>query len=285
MHQAIYEVNQSGHNVLCQRRIAIIGCGVMGEATISALLAGGQVQPAQICGGEVDVNRRAEIGERYGVEVFNDNWVAVKHADLTVIAVKPYVLGELLSELAGAFQPGQIVISIVAGARLGRLECGLRHQEVVRAMPNTPARIGCGMTAWYASSAIDSGGALLVDALLRSLGDVVRVDSEAAIDIATALSGSGPAYVFQIIEALTDAGVQLGLPRTMAERLVLGTLGGATRFAQVSGQHPAVLRAAVTTPGGTTAAGLDALERGGLRVALADAVIAAHQRSVELGQS
>ncbi|HLI51373.1 MAG TPA: pyrroline-5-carboxylate reductase [Thermomicrobiaceae bacterium] len=280
----LQERQQLQHNVLCQHRVAVIGCGVMGEAIISALIAGGRMLPSQIRGGDVETGRRAEIGERYGIEVFSDNRAAVKHADLTMIAVKPYVLDTLLAELSGAFQPGQIVISIVAGARLDKLECGLRHREIVRAMPNTPARIGCGTTAWYASTAIDSGGQLLVEALLGSLGDAVRVDSESAIDIATALSGSGPAYVFQIIEAMTDAGVQLGLSRTTAERLVLGTLGGATRYAQLSGQHPAVLRAAVTTPGGTTASGLDALERGGLRVALTDAVIAAHRRAIELGQ-
>lgn len=285
MYSSIQGQEITRHNVLCQRRIAIIGCGVMGEAIISALLASGKVQPAQICGGEVMTSRRAEMSERYGIDVYDDNWEAVKHADLTVIAVKPYVLDGLLAELGGAFREGQIVISIVAGAKLEKLECGLRHGQIVRAMPNTPARIGCGTTAWYASNAIDGGGALLVETLLRSLGEVVRVDSEGAIDIATALSGSGPAYVFQIIEALTDAGVQLGLPRRAAEQLVIGTLGGSARYAEVSGQHPAVLRAAVTTPGGTTAAGLDALERGGLRVALTDAVIAAHRRAVELGRS
>ncbi len=272
------------HAVLCDKRIAFIGCGVMGEAIASALLRTELVGVHQLTGGEPNPKRRSELQAKLGLTLTADNREAIQGADLVVLAVKPQSLDLIIRDLAGQLTPGQVVLSIIAGATIERLSRGLQHAAIVRSMPNTPAQIGYGATVWYPAPAVNESGQLLVEAVLETMGLAIRVDSEEAIDMATALSGTGPAYVFLIMEALIDAGVHLGFPRAIAEQLVQQTLLGSVLFAQESGRHPAELRNMVTTPGGTSAAALYEMERGGLRTVIARAVWAAYRRAQELGQ-
>lgn len=271
------------HAVLHNKRIALIGCGVMGEAIASALLRTEVVGVHQLTGGEPNPRRRSEVQTRLGLPLTADNREAIQGADLVVLSVKPQSLDAVIRELAGHLAPKQVLLSIVAGATIERLSQGFQHPTIVRAMPNTPAQIGYGATVWYPSPAVDEGGQALVEAVLEPLGLAIRVDSEDALDMATALSGTGPAYVFLIMEALIDAGVHLGFSRTVAEQLVHQTLLGSVVFARESGRHPAELRNMVTTPGGTSAAALYEMERGGLRTVIARAVWAAYRRAQELG--
>lgn len=268
---------------LRNRRVAFIGCGVMAEAMIAALLRGGQIEPTRLSGGEPVATRRDELAERYAISLDEHNADAVEGADLVMLTVKPQALEAAIRDLAGTLGPRQLVVSIVPGATIARLSAELGHAAVVRAMPNTPARIGRGITAWYAAPEVEAEARGLVATVLGTLGAEVEVEREEAIDMATALSGSGPAYVFLIMEALIDAGVHLGFARATAEQLVRETLLGAASFAVETGRHPAELRNMVTTPGGTTAAALHAMERGGLRATLADGVWAAYHRAQELG--
>ena len=272
------------HAVLRDKRIAFIGCGVMGEAMASALLRAELVSVHQLTGGEPNPKRRSELQARLGLKLTADNREAIQGTDLVVLAVKPQSLDAVIRDLAGQLAPGQVVLSIIAGATIERLSHGLQHALIVRSMPNTPAQIGHGATVWYPAPAVDEAGQRLVQAVLESMGLAIRVDSEDAIDMATALSGTGPAYVFLIMEALIDAGVHLGFPRPIAEQLVQQTLLGSVLFARESGRHPAELRNMVTTPGGTSAAALYEMEKGGLRTAIARAVWAAYRRAQELGQ-
>ncbi|MDI3340275.1 MAG: pyrroline-5-carboxylate reductase [Sphaerobacter sp.] len=277
-------MERTGQDILRDARIAFIGCGVMAEAIMSALLRGELVAPRQISGGEPLPARRQELADRYGVRIVADNREAAAEADLVMLTVKPQTLDAVLRDLAGTLRPEQVVVSIIPGATVARLSAGLQHGAIVRAMPNTPAQIGSGVTAWYAAAGVDDRRQELVDAVLRAMGLTVRVDAEDQIDMATALSGSGPAYVFQMMEALVDAGVHLGLHRRTAEQLVYQTMLGSVLFARASGKHPAELRNMVTTPGGTTAAALYQMEKGGLRTVIAQAVWAAYKRAQELGE-
>lgn len=272
------------HAVLRDKRIALIGCGVMGEAIASAVLRAELVSPQQITGGEPNPERRRTFEARLGIATTDDNREAARGADLVVLAVKPQSLEAVFRDLAGQLAASQVVLSIIAGATVERLQRGLEHAQVVRSMPNTPAQIGYGATVWYPAPAVGEAGQRLVEAVLEAMGLAIRVETEDAIDMATALSGTGPAYVFLIMEALIDAGVHLGFPRAVAEQLVEQTLLGSVLFARESGRHPAELRNMVTTPGGTSAAALYEMEKGGVRTVIARAVWAAYRRAQELGQ-
>ncbi len=271
------------HSPLAGKRIAFIGCGVMAEAIAAALLRTGMVSVHQLTGGEPNARRRQELLARLGMETVPDNARAAQGADLIVLAVKPQTLDAAMRDLAGVLQPEQVVLSIVAGATLQRLREGLRHERVVRSMPNTPAQIGYGATVWCPAPAVTPEDERLVVAVLEAMGIALRVTDEDFVDMATALSGTGPAYVFLIMEALIDAGVHLGFPRSVAEQLVQQTILGSVLFAQETGKHPAELRNMVTTPGGTSAAALYEMERGGIRTVIARAVWAAYRRAKELG--
>ncbi len=265
-------------------RLALIGAGAMGEAIIGGLLRQALVPPGQIVATEPRAERRQELATRYQITLSDDNVAAARRADVLILAVKPQVLPHVLPPLRGTLAEHALCISIVAGVSLHTLVQNLGHTLVVRAMPNTPAQIGAGMTVWCATPEVGAEQLNWTRAVLGALGRELFVDDEQYLDMATAVSGSGPAYVFLIIEAMIDAGVHLGLPRHMAETLVTQTMLGSVQYAQQSTQHPAVLRNAVTSPAGTTAAALAALERGGVRAALSDAIHAAYQRSLELGQ-
>ena len=268
---------------LSGKRIAFVGCGVMAEAIAAALLRAGLVSVHQLTGGEPNARRRQELIARLGLETTPDNRAAVRGADLVVLSVKPQTLEAAMRDLVGALAPEQVVLSIVAGATLRRLQEGLRHERVVRSMPNTPAQIGYGATVWYPAPSLTPEDEQLVRTVLEAMGLAIRVDNEDMVDMATALSGTGPAYVFLIMEALIDAGVHLGFSRSVAEQLVQQTILGSVLFAQETGKHPAELRNMVTTPGGTSAAALYEMERGGLRTVIARAVWAAYRRAKELG--
>src|SRR6476661_3573744 len=265
-------------------RIAVIGAGVMGEAIIGGLLKQDLVAPDQLVATELRAERRVEIEQRYGVRTTDDNVEAAHWAQVAIFAVKPQTLPKVLPELRGALVEGELVISIVAGAPIRHFVDGLGHRAVVRSMPNTPAQIGEGMTVWTAAETVSEQQRGWARTILGSFGRELYVDDENFLDMATALNGTGPAYVFMVLEAMIDAGVHMGLPRYMAEELVHQTMLGSVRYAMQTDRHAAELRNGVTSPGGTTAAALYELERGGLRTVLTDAIWAAYRRSVELGK-
>jgi pyrroline-5-carboxylate reductase len=269
---------------LAQRTIATVGSGVMAEAMIAGLLRGELVEPGQVIASHPRADRREELQHQYGIRTTASNTDAVAGADVILLAIKPQMLGRVGREIGPALHRGQLVLSIIAGATTTALTGILGHDQVVRSMPNTPARLGRGMTVWYATPATTEEQRAQASALLRALGHELEVDDERFVAMATAVSGTGPTYVFLVMEALIDAAVHLGFPRHVAHDLVIETLEGSTHFAKQSGDHPAVLRNMVTSPGGTSAAALHELESGRLRTVLSEAVWAAYRRTVELGE-
>ncbi|HET7026205.1 MAG TPA: pyrroline-5-carboxylate reductase [Candidatus Limnocylindrales bacterium] len=269
---------------LHDRRIATIGSGVMAEAMIAGLLRGELVPPEQVVASHPRAERRQALSAEYGIRTVGSNADAVRDADVVLLAIKPQMLGRVGPELAAVLRRGQLVLSIIAGATTTALTGILGHDQVVRSMPNTPARLGRGMTVWYATPETTSDQRAQAAALLGALGHEIEVDDERFVAMATAVSGTGPTYVFLVMEALIDAAVHLGFPRHVAHDLVVETLEGSTYFAKQSGDHPAVLRNMVTSPGGTSAAALHELESGRLRTVLSEAVWAAYRRTVELGE-
>ncbi|HJW22032.1 MAG TPA: pyrroline-5-carboxylate reductase [Candidatus Limnocylindrales bacterium] len=266
------------------RTIAIVGSGVMAEAIVAGLVRGGLVSPSQIVASHPRPERRAELEADQGIRTVAANADAARDADLVILAIKPQMLARVGRELAPALRPGQLVLSILAGATTRALTAALGHDQVVRSMPNTPARLGHGMTVWYATPATTPEQRAQAAALLGSLGAQMEVDDERLVAMATAVSGTGPTYVFLVMEALIDAAVHLGFPRHVAHDLVVETLEGSTLFAKQSRMHPAELRNMVTSPGGTSAAALHELESGRLRTVLSEAVWAAFRRTLELGE-
>jgi pyrroline-5-carboxylate reductase len=265
--------------------IAFIGGGVMGEAIIKSLIASNTATPDQITVAEPVQQRCDELRAKYGVRTTSNNAEAVKAATLVVVAVKPQFAAEAMRPMQAALSPSALVISIMAGTTIASIRESLSaNQPVVRVMPNTPAQIGLGMSAWTATDNVSASQITQTQTILRAMGEEVQVPSEHYIDMVTGVSGSGPGYVFLIIEAMIDAAVHLGFMRSVAEKLVLQTLKGSVEYAIQSKTHPAVLRNQVTSAGGTTAAGLAELERGGLRTVIDDAFVAAYERAVELGK-
>ncbi|MBF6605043.1 MAG: pyrroline-5-carboxylate reductase [Chloroflexi bacterium] len=269
---------------LTHRTIATVGSGVMAEAMIAGLLRGELVEPAQVVASHPRADRRDELARLYGIRTTASNVEAVSAADVVLLAIKPQMLARVGREIGPTLRDGQLVLSVIAGATTAALIGFLGHGQVVRSMPNTPARLGRGMTVWYATPATTAEQRVQASALLRALGHEIEVDDERFVAMATAVSGTGPTYVFLVMEALIDAAVHLGFPRHIAHDLVIETLEGSTHFAKQSGDHPAVLRNMVTSPGGTSAAALHELESGRLRTVLSEAVWAAFRRTVELGE-
>jgi pyrroline-5-carboxylate reductase len=265
-------------------RVGIVGAGVMAEAIIGGLLANRAVRPDLVIASHPRRERREALSERHGVRSVSANREALTDADVVVIAVKPQMLIRVMRELRGRLRPEQLVVSIVAGATVRTLVDGLQHAAVVRAMPNTPSQIRRGMTVWAASDACSARHRQQARAVLRALGDERQVADESFVAMATALSGTGPTYLFAVMEALVDAGVHLGFPRELAHDLVAATLVGSAEYAQRSDLHPAQLRNAVTSPGGTSAAAIYELEKGRIRTVFSDAVWAAYRRTLELGE-
>jgi len=265
-------------------RIAFVGGGVMAEALLARLLEAGLASPQEVRVGEPVPERRRTLTDRYGVPCTPDNREAVEGADLLFLAVKPQNLEEASRDLRGHLAPHQTVVSIVAGARLERLVRLLEHPRVVRVMPNTPARVGAGMSVWTARPEVPPEHREWVQRALRTLGDEVYTEEEKTVEMATALSASGPGFVFLFLEALVDAGVHIGLPRPLASRMAVQTLLGSAVMAQQTGIHPADLRNGVTSPGGTTTEGLLVLEKGAFRALVMEAVLSAYRKSLALGE-
>lgn len=280
--------------------LSFIGCGVMAEAMIAGLLRQQLVTAEQITGSHPRAARRDELESKYGVRMLESNRAAAAASEddahgsstpaavsgkIVILAVKPQRLGGVLHELKGALGPDSLVISIIAGATIETISGELLHGAVVRAMPNTPAQIGQGMTAWVATDEVDEQQQRQVRTLLGALGQEMRVEKERMIDMATALSATGPTYIFLVMEALVDAGVHMGFSRHVAQELVLQTMLGSVLFARESHKHPAELRNMVTSPGGTSAEAIYQMEKGGLRTVLSKAVYSAYQRAVSLGKS
>jgi pyrroline-5-carboxylate reductase len=278
-------------NPLSNCRLAFIGCGVMAEAIIAGLLRKKLVSAEQIVGSHPRQARREEMHVKYGIVMFEQNKEAVlathpgapDEGAILVLSVKPQRLRGVLQELKGSVHQEQVVVSIVAGAKMETITDELLHAAVVRTMPNTPAQIGEGVTAWTASADVSERQERQVVAMLAALGKTVHVENERQVDMATALSATGPTYIFLVMEALIDAGVHMGFSRHVAQELVHQTLLGAVLFARESHKHPAELRNMVTSPGGTSAEAIYQMEKGSLRTVLSKAVWAAYQRAESLG--
>lgn len=276
-------------NDLKKLHLAFVGCGVMGESMIAGLLRNKIVEAKNIAASHPRETRRKELAEKHGIVVFENNADAARFAansadSATVICVKPQRLAKVLADLNGVLGVDQLMMSIVAGARIDHLAAELGTAKIVRAMPNTPSQIGAGITAWTCTEAVGAEEREHVRAILAALGKELFVDTENMIDMATSLSATGPTYIFMVMEALTDAGVHLGFSRDMAKELVQETMLGSVKFAMESHKHPAELRNMVTSPGGTSAAAIYQMEKGTLRTVMSKAVYAAYVRAVELGK-
>ena len=268
---------------MLKKKIAFIGPGVMAEAMIAGLLNKKLARPENIIASGPREERGVELHKKHGIKVTTDNASAVQGADVVVLSVKPQRLTEVMKGLKG-IRNDALVLSIIAGATIKKIGTGLKHKAIVRSMPNTPGQIGEGITVWAASKEVTVEQQEITRAMLGALGEEVFVEDESYLDMATALSGSGPAYVFLFTEALIDAGVHMGFPRRIAEQLVLQTIKGSASYYQGAARHPATLRNQVTSPGGTSAEALYYLEKAGFRTAISRAVWAAYQRSLELGK-
>lgn len=264
-------------------KIAIVGAGAMGGAMVRGLIARGAARPQDIIVNEPDRERRDALASEHGVTAGAGLPDGVRGARAVVLAVKPQAFASLAGDLCDGLAPEQLVLSIMAGVRLATLTDGLGTGRVVRAMPNMPAQVGRGVAVWMGGSGTNGADRALAARLLGALGTEIEVAAEDAIDAATAVHGSGPAYVFLVAEAWLEAAQDLRLDHTTAETLVRETLAGSVKLWEASGQDPATLRAAVTSPGGTTEAAIQALEARGLREAFKAALQAAYQRSQELG--
>ena len=264
--------------------IGFIGGGVMAEAILGGMLDAGVAHPGNVVIGEPVAARRDYLAERYGVAVTGANGDVVGGSELVMLAVKPQDLPKVYADIVGELSDRQSALSIVAGARIKALSEGLNTDNIIRVMPNTPAQIGAGMTMWTCAPSVSPAHQTATASILVTTGDAIYVADEKYLDMATALSASGPAYVFLMVEALIDAGVYVGLSRDVARRLALQTVKGSVELVSQTGQHPAALKDMVTSPGGTTAEGLQALERAGVPAAIVDAVNAAYLKSIRLGQ-
>ena len=255
----------------------------MAEAILSGIVGAKVAPSSDICVGEPSENRRRHLEDTYSIRTTSNNLEAIEGAGLTVLAVKPQTLPYVYPELNGNLSADNTVVSIVAGATMSRLSSGLGHAAIIRVMPNTPGQIGAGMTMWMASDAVPKETVDTARAIVQTLGKEIYTDDEKMIDMATALSASGPAYVFLFIESLIDAGVYLGLARDVSWQLAIQTVLGSTQLVSDTGIHPAELKDMVTSPGGTTIEALRALEEGRFRALVLNAVNAAYEKSKALG--
>jgi pyrroline-5-carboxylate reductase len=264
-------------------KLGLVGCGFMGDALLSATLARQVFAPDDVLVAEIHDERCESVRQRYGVRTTSDLVQAVDEGDLVIFAVKPQEFDRTAHRVEGRFRRDQTIMSIMAGVPIRKIATMLSHAAIVRVMPNTPAAIGQGVSVWTATPEVDDPARATIANVLAAMGHEVHVDDEKYLDMATALSGSGPGFVFLLLEAFIDAGVHVGFKRDVAELLALQTFIGSAKYAEATGKHPAALRNEVTSPGGTTAAGLIALESAGIRGAIIEAIEAAYERSRELG--
>ncbi|HFC11994.1 MAG TPA: pyrroline-5-carboxylate reductase [Anaerolineae bacterium] len=266
------------------KTLAFIGTGNMSEAIIRGLLTERLVSPSQIIGSNPLVERNTLMEDAYGIQVTTSNLQAIVEAEIVVLAVKPQVFGLVSAEIKNKISPTALVVSIMAGTTIDTIRQELDHNAIARSMPNTPAQIGQGMTVWTTTNTVTTTQRQQAQAIFAALGAEVEVAGEHYLDMATALNGSGPGYVFLILEAMIDAGVHMGFARPIAKQIVMQTVAGSVAYAQQSDQHLAELRNQVTSPAGTTAAGLHTMEKLGIRSVLSDGIWAAYERSVALGR-
>jgi len=266
------------------KKIAFIGSGAMAEAMIRGLLDQKVVVPEQIMAADPWDARLKYLKERYGVHTMTDNGQAAEDGQIVVFSFKPQNLDRVMPSVRGRLRRQDLLVSIVAGVPIEKLSNGVAHASVVRAMPNTPAQIGQGITVWTGTSEISELHKGQAQAILGSLGEEVFMGEERYLDMATALSGSGPGYIFMMMEAMIEAGVHMGFSRHVAEKLVEQTMLGSVEYAKRSNKHVAELRNQVTSPGGTTAEAIYHMEKGGLRTVISRGIWAAYQRSIALGR-
>ncbi|MFC2068810.1 pyrroline-5-carboxylate reductase [Chloroflexota bacterium] len=264
--------------------ITFIGGGNMGEAMVAAILNKGLSTSRDISVCEINNERCHYLEQKYGVAITNNSRLATEKSEVVVLAVKPQNLTEVMTELDSKLKPEQLVLSIIAGARIDTLRHGLNHDCIIRAMPNTPAQIGEGISVWTATAEVTEPQKVATGYILGAMGREIFVNIEKYIDMATAVSGSGPAYCFLFVESLVDAAIHIGLPHDMAQELVVATMLGSGHFIQKSGNLPVELRKQVTSPGGTTAEALLKLQAGGFSELIKQAIIAAHDKAQKLGQ-
>ena len=264
--------------------LSFIGAGAMAEAMIGGLLSRHQIAPGHITASDRRRERLEDIRGKFHIHTTLENQTAARKGELVVLSVKPQVLPAVFTDLRGKIKRDALVLSIVAGTTIDALATGLQHRGIVRTMPNTPAQVGEGMTVWTATPEVSDAQRGQAEAVVAALGKQLYVEDERFLDMATAVSGSGPSYVFLLMEALIDAAVHLGFSRGDAHDLVIQTIKGSAIYAEQHAGHPAELRNMVTSPGGTSADALYQLEKGALRTVISKAVRAAHQRSVALGE-
>ncbi|MDP9236869.1 MAG: pyrroline-5-carboxylate reductase [Chloroflexota bacterium] len=266
-------------------KLGLIGCGFMGEAILRAIIEKAVVQPGDVLVAEINDERCSAVHSRYGVQATSDPVAVIEASEVVVFAVKPQEFEEAAHRMRGRFRRDQTIVSIMAGVPIDKIARTLSHASIVRVMPNTPAAVGEGMSVWIATPEVEGLAREQVGAILGAMGRELHVDDEKYLDMATALSASGPGFIYMFLEAFIDAGVHVGFKRNVAEMLALQTFIGSAKYASETGKHPAELRNEVTSPAGTTAAGLLVLEGAGVRGAIIDAIEAAYQRSRELGRS
>jgi pyrroline-5-carboxylate reductase len=266
-------------------KFGFIGSGAMATAMIAGLTKQELITPENVTASDPYPGQLQKLSERYHVNTTHHNLEAVKDKDIVILSIKPQNLESVGEELRGHLAPDVLVLSIIAGATISTISQKMHHFRVVRVMPNTPARVGKGMSVWTATADVSETQRTHAQSILVALGEEIFVDDENYLDMATALSGTGPAYVFMFMEAMIDAGVHMGFSRRVAEQLVYQTIDGSLAFARDSGRHPVELRNMVTSPGGTTADAIYQLEKGGFRTVLSKAIWAAYVKSRQLGGS
>lgn len=268
-------------------KTTIIGPGVMAEAILKNLLSKNILGAESITVSGPRLERIDELTKVFGVHPETDNAKAVQKADVILFCIKPQRVDKVFIDLKGALKEDVLIVSIVAGLKIDKIAKILQRDQIVRAMPNTPSQIGEGITVWTSSKSVNSNHLDLSRKIFKAMGEEIFTENEEDLDRATALSGTGPAYVYLFMEAMVDAGVHLGFPRRIAEKLVIETLRGSVDFYErgdEKSRHLAALRNQVTSPGGTSAEALYFLEKAGFRTAISRAVWAAYQRTLELGQ-
>ena len=273
---------EAARTALHGQQVAFIGTGVMAEVMIAGLLERQLIAPEAIRASHPRPKRVEELTGRFGIVGTTSNREAAQGADIVILCVKPQRLNHLLTELAGRIEPPQLLVSIITGATTDTLARRLEHPAVVRVMPNTPAQVGTGMSVWTTTPAVSEHQRHQVRTILEALGQEMWFEEERFIDMATAISGTGPAYIFLVLEALIDAAVHLGFSRQDARQLVTQTMLGSVLLVRDSPKHPAELRNMVTSPNGTTAEAIYELEKGALRTILSKAVYAAYQKTAVL---
>jgi len=264
-------------------KIAFIGGGNMGEAILAAILEKGLAAPSDICVSDISTERLEYLKNKYAVMVSNINREVVEGREVVVLAVKPQDITGILNDIKGSLMPEHLVLSIVAGVKIDTIRKLIRHEKIVRVMSNTPAQVGIGMSGWTATTEVNSEQKEQVRSILGAMGKEICFEDEKYLDMVTAVSGSGPAYVFLFAECLAEAAVDIGLPREDAQLLVSQTILGAAHLISESGDTPAGLRRKVTSKGGTTEKALQAFAESGLTDIVRKAVRVAYDRAKELG--